>query len=341
MVKLAILPALLILFPACLARQERSGAHGQEDPYLELAAKLSPTPGQGIKTKAAVLPFSDLSGSDSPEGALVAERLLTRLASTGGFEVVERRLLEKLLGELKLQASGATATASEQNIGRLLGVEAVISGTISKRKDGAIEINARVISVRDGKVGAAGMAVVPADWAAFGARPVHAAQQPAPPANLPRQPLSRSQPGEFSLAGPDRIYYLSEGEVKNFEASIELFFDRPFSAAGLIFRDIGPGAFYQYEWYTEGDNISATELGLMYGRENGWRRLASPFKRPPQLNRWYEFKVRAKNDAIKCYLDGKLVFDISDSRYPGPGKIGLRIWLNNPVKFRNFRLTEI
>jgi len=339
--KLVYLITLTALLTSCTARRNIDAGTPHDDPYRELALKLSAKGTGGARVKAAVLPFSVINGQDPAEGTLVAERLLTRLAGTSGFEMIERTLIEKVLEELKFQASGAAAQPSERNIGRVLGVEAVISGTISRRRDGKTEINARVIDVESGAIMSAASETVQTDLASPQVRAYVPQYRtfPAPPQNTPINLVPAQN--EFSLAGPDRIFYFPGEGVKNFEASIELMFKERFSAAGLIFRASGPGAFYQYEWYTEGDNACATELGLMHGLENGWKRLLPPIKSAPKLNRWYEFKVRAKDGDIECYLDGKRVFKVSDSRYRGPGKIGLRIWLEKPVYFRKYRLSAI
>lgn len=332
----------LAFLQACAGPGDRKNTAPEPDPYTELAGKLSPA-GGASRPKTAVIAFSAPGGSVGQEGALVAERLLTRLASIGCFELVERGLLEKIMEEHKLQASGTVSQVSERRLGRLLGVELVVSGTLSRRRDGSAELNARVIDVESGSVRAAGNAVVPADWISTYI-PRSAAPAPARVSRLSapaHASLYRPAGNEFSLAGPDRIYLLSEEKHPDFEASIEVKFTQKFSAAGLIFRSGTPGSFYQYEWYTEGDNVCATELGLMHGYENKWNRLAEPIKKVPELDRWYEMRVRVKSGRIECYLDRKRVFSVEDSRYPKPGRTGLRIWLTNAVSFRNFRIKEI
>ena len=45
-------------------------------------------------------------------------------------EVIERSLLDGVFKELKLQSSGAVSEESAKEIGKLLGVEAVVNGTL-------------------------------------------------------------------------------------------------------------------------------------------------------------------------------------------------------------------
>lgn len=108
------------------------------------------------KTKVAVLDFQ-LQGQqfkDSDMGAIVAEWLITALVKEGRFEVVERRLLQKILGEQKLVMSGVVDDSSATELGRLLGVKIIISGTVMSYQN-IMEANARIIDVESASIIAA------------------------------------------------------------------------------------------------------------------------------------------------------------------------------------------
>lgn len=104
--------------------------------------------------KIVVYALPDISGRATPEGELVAERLTTRLARTGEFQVIERSRLETALKELNLAASGVIDEATAARAGRVLGAEAVVTGTLT-RLDGKFEINARMIDAETGNILAA------------------------------------------------------------------------------------------------------------------------------------------------------------------------------------------
>ena len=97
------------------------------------------------KTKIAIMEFPDLQGNVSELGRFIPEELTTRLFMTRRFEVVERQLLNQVLREQDLGSSGIIDAASAAEIGRMLGVEAIVSGTITDLTY-AIRINARVIA---------------------------------------------------------------------------------------------------------------------------------------------------------------------------------------------------
>ncbi len=100
------------------------------------------------KTKIAVLDFAqqgeDLKNKDM--GKIVAEWLITGLVETGRFDVVERRLLEKIMEEHALGMTGAVDPNSVAQLGKILGVKTIVSGTILSFER-SVEINARLIAV--------------------------------------------------------------------------------------------------------------------------------------------------------------------------------------------------
>lgn len=97
------------------------------------------------KTKIAIMEFPDLQGHVSELGRFIPEELTTRLFMTRRFEVVERQLLNQVLREQDLGTSGIIDATSAAEIGRMLGVDAIVSGTITDLRH-AIRINARVIA---------------------------------------------------------------------------------------------------------------------------------------------------------------------------------------------------
>lgn len=100
------------------------------------------------KTKIAVLDFTRQGEEYQTKdmGKIVAEWLITGLVETGRFDVIERRLLEKIMEEHALGASGVVDPASVAQLGKILGVKTIVSGTLLSF-EGTVEINARLIAV--------------------------------------------------------------------------------------------------------------------------------------------------------------------------------------------------
>ncbi len=108
------------------------------------------------KTKIAVLDFQ-IHGEryeTADMGKIVAEWLITALVKEGRFDVIERRLLEKVLSEQKLGATGLIDEQHASKLGRMLGAKVVVTGSIMKLQN-VMEVNARIIDVETGSVIAA------------------------------------------------------------------------------------------------------------------------------------------------------------------------------------------
>jgi hypothetical protein len=83
----------------------------------------------------------------------LAEELITRLLQSGSFEVVERRLLDKVLEEQKMSTTGLLGASLVQKTGSILGVNAIATGTVTDLQS-SVKVNARIISARTGTVSA-------------------------------------------------------------------------------------------------------------------------------------------------------------------------------------------
>lgn len=104
------------------------------------------------KTKIAVLDFQQQGKFDTDDiGKMAAEWLTTSLVETGRFDIIERRLLEKIINEQSISNSGLVDESSASAIGKLLGVKVVVTGTMITMED-FTEINARLISVETGSI---------------------------------------------------------------------------------------------------------------------------------------------------------------------------------------------
>jgi TolB-like protein len=102
-----------------------------------------------VKPTVAVMDFESV-GSEEHLGKAVAEIMRTDLISTGEFRVLERSQLEKALSEQKLQKSGLIDDKSVVELGKLLGANFIIIGSVVKMGT-AYTINARMIDMKTGE----------------------------------------------------------------------------------------------------------------------------------------------------------------------------------------------
>lgn len=134
------------------------------DALRKLSSKLE----KGLKAdpprKVAVLGFPYTDGAASKGSGIIQERLTTYLAEGGAVQVVERQLLQKILDEKKLAQTGLLDAETSKELGKVLGVTALVTGTLNDVGRGKTEINARAIEADTGRILSAGQATVETTW---------------------------------------------------------------------------------------------------------------------------------------------------------------------------------
>src|SRR6266540_3670921 len=100
---------------------------------------------------------TDIWGSDVDIGKGIADMLVTELVRNGTFSVIERKQLDRVLGEQNFQQSGRADASTAARLGRLLGVDAIIIGSITQfgRDDKKLGVGAG--GVRVGGIGLGGI----------------------------------------------------------------------------------------------------------------------------------------------------------------------------------------
>ena len=118
----------------------------------------------GVDKKVAVAGFSYSDGRDSRDSGVVAERITTELVKAKEIKVIERKEIEKVFGELQLQRSGAIDPDSAKEIGKMLGADWVVVGTLTELHDMQLELNARLVGVESGEIINAANTTIKKDW---------------------------------------------------------------------------------------------------------------------------------------------------------------------------------
>ena len=104
------------------------------------------------KPYVAVFPFKEtnIRRQNTNAGVTISEMLITALIQTDRFNVMERTQLQKVLKEQSLSQTGAIDSDTAVEVGKLVGLEAVVIGSISQLKS-VIEGDARLIDVETAK----------------------------------------------------------------------------------------------------------------------------------------------------------------------------------------------
>lgn len=133
--------ALLLLTALCLPLATRA----QNSAPAQLMASASSAPGaqapQGRKKRVAVFDFdyatvrtgtAAMFGTDIDVGKGIADLLVKNLVQDGTYSVIERKQLDKILAEQNFSNSNRADPASAARIGKILGLDAIIVGSITQ-----------------------------------------------------------------------------------------------------------------------------------------------------------------------------------------------------------------
>lgn len=178
------------------------------DPYEGLAAVMGEAARAGGVGRVAVLPFRAASGRDRDGGVALSERLIEQLVGTDGVTVVERTSLAAVLAEQRLGAAGVVDPRQAAAMGRILGADAVVTGTYLSLSGGRVEVHARLVDAATARVLGASTLRVRKEWqeelmpvgALWDVEPPRVEDFPAPLVRLVPDPF-RDAPNGASCAG--------------------------------------------------------------------------------------------------------------------------------------------
>jgi len=95
----------------------------------------------------------DFTGNNVSEGdcrALI-DRLRAELFNTKHYKVIEREMMEEIIKEQGFQQSGCSTDECMVEVGKLIGVEKIVGGSISK-VGRTYSVSSRIVSVETGKI---------------------------------------------------------------------------------------------------------------------------------------------------------------------------------------------
>jgi len=102
----------------------------------------------------AIKDFEVIMGTNKEVAKYVQEDVTTALVNSGQFNVVERSKLQSVLDELQLAQTGLIDTTGAKQVGKLLGADIILTGTLAPTGD-EWNVNLRVINTETGLIAAA------------------------------------------------------------------------------------------------------------------------------------------------------------------------------------------
>ncbi len=217
------------------------------------------------KRAVAVFPLLASKKAQVQTAALVTERLTTELAAHG-VPVVERNLLDRILVEQGLQTVPLFDADQAAKLGRLVGAQAVLTGTVEPVREGEVEVHARLIKVSTGEVLVAGSEQMHVEVPK---------KAPEPPAVVTPSPQPTAQP---SPRGPSPQEQANAALEAKFNTPVTLTQPYPASYEGAptnrislqyavieLARQVGLG----YDWDTSYKNTNPTCRNWVYPNFRG------------------------------------------------------------------------
>ena len=98
----------------------------------------------------AVIEFDGI-GITKPEASALTDRLRSELINEGTYRVIERGMMEEILNEQGFQQTGCTSDECIVEVGRLMGVDRMVGGSISKIGD-LHTVTGKVVNVETGEI---------------------------------------------------------------------------------------------------------------------------------------------------------------------------------------------
>ncbi len=105
----------------------------------------------GERMSIAVLPFNSQGIGTELNGVDLLDKLITAFVNSHRFKVIERAQLEKILNEQKLGLSGIVDPTTAAEIGKGIGVDAVVLGSVT-RAGNSLSIDARLIDTESAAI---------------------------------------------------------------------------------------------------------------------------------------------------------------------------------------------
>ncbi|MDR1175499.1 MAG: DUF1566 domain-containing protein [Treponema sp.] len=271
--KKILLFALALQFTACLSMGSKNTGIVPLDTAIQNAGKeISDT--LAVNTKVVVLNFSSPSDQFSD---YVIEELSLSLVKSKKLVIVDRKNLDLIREEINFQLSEEVDDESAQEIGKLLGAESIVSGSLLAMGDfyrfrvktinvtsAAIEVSSSVSVENDGQVQfllASGNAAPKAASAPSGT-PQAAGQ----PQAVPVSPETQDNPPDpVPAVDPNKVYKVGDlGPAGGY-----IFYDKGRASDGWRYLEAGPVETEKIlEWSVRETRVDNTQASIGSGRRN-------------------------------------------------------------------------
>jgi TolB-like protein len=244
----------LLFLSACASTPAPAETLTLEEAIAAAAADINTGLDRGVK--AAVLNFSSPSEGLSD---YVIEELSLILAGGRNLVVVDRKELELVRQELNFQLSGEVSDESAQAIGKMLGAQYIVSGSLVNMGK-SYRFRVKTIQVETAAIAVSTLVDVRDEKIAF-----LIGGPKAPPALTPpgENPVNAS-PKPPAPISPDKVYRIGDTGP----AGGMIFFDKGLYEAGWRYLEAAPHDLGPAQWGAYGIDVFGTSKDIGSGKRN-------------------------------------------------------------------------
>jgi len=145
-------PFTVYLFLAIIALLHCPFSFAYEEEIKDISANMAKDIADAGKKTIAVADFTDLQGNVTELGRFLAEEFSVALAGAGTrFEVVDRIHLKSIIREHKLSATGMIDPKTARKLGKIAGVQALITGMVTPFGDN-VRVTVKLLDTETAKI---------------------------------------------------------------------------------------------------------------------------------------------------------------------------------------------
>jgi formylglycine-generating enzyme required for sulfatase activity len=114
-------------------------------------ARAAPVPLRAAEAELVAVMDLIPQGSRPEEALAVTNQLRTQLLKTGKFTLVDRSQMDEILKEQAFQQTGCTSEECAVQVGQILGVRKIVSGSVTKLSDQVWQVSLLMLDVESAK----------------------------------------------------------------------------------------------------------------------------------------------------------------------------------------------
>lgn len=246
----------------CLAAICSASAYEAE--IKKMSATVAEKIAASKKAKIAVVDFTNLRGDVTELGRFVAEEFSVALAGAGkGFKVVDRTHLKSIIKENKLSATGLIDPDTARQLGRIAGVDALITGTLTPLGD-SVRIAVKILDTSTAEVIDATSGNLPKTEAVNVL--FTTSLTVGPPSSSEKRKENQDKPLQTTEAG-GFVFQLMECKLANKSIICSFVVTNPSKDKRLVMYGTADSKFFDYE----GNEYGAEKAQIANSQEdNGW-----------------------------------------------------------------------